>query len=668
MASLIDSAMFWAEAGVPIFPCKADKRPLTKNGFYDATDDPDKVRALFEFYGDAAVMVGARMGETSGLFAMDFDLYMGDKPKEYMERLISEGHLPESRMHQTMKGGLHVIYRSESSWPNLKPCAGVDVKGEGGYIIVPPSPGYTVLSEGIVTAPSSLINVLAAARHTHSAQSIHDLEAAILEGSDFHDSLLGIAARMSARGATQTDILIHLKKVLGASVASDENHDRYMRWRRLMSDGEKELSRLVKGSFKKFNTEHKSDAARDTAREHQEKWERGADEAGFFSQSPQGGDTEEPAKEYSDEEWPFEKGYFADEDHNLESQEFVMYPIFAENESVVLFAEPKTGKTAVALTTALHIACGFDLGPLKVSSSGPTLYYALEGSRAIRLRVAAWKLKKIEEGVVLPERIPMYVIEGHATFLKEERRNDEANKIIAANNYSINAGVGPLKAVYLDTLTKAMSGGDQNSVEDTSHLFELIGLLRAGGVTATIIFVHHKSRQGNARGSTNIEAEPDVLLDITKEGDIVTMSISRARSIEDGGKYGFKLSGVELGETTQGHPLTGVYITPVDGVEEVGKSSVVEGMLRATQMDVIVMNGEGTFALKAVLADLVKAGCGPVSPKGKPYGAHSFKVPVVQEFFDKLISVTGSLYKSKYAVSLVKTNSTIAHIKVAMMN
>ena len=51
---MIEGALYWAAHGIPVFPCKADKRPLTKNGFKDAVTDEKSVRDLFAFYGDAA--------------------------------------------------------------------------------------------------------------------------------------------------------------------------------------------------------------------------------------------------------------------------------------------------------------------------------------------------------------------------------------------------------------------------------------------------------------------------------------------------------------------------------------------------------------------------------------------------------------------------------------
>ena len=56
--------------------------------------------------------------------------------------------LPATRIHQTKGGGRHWVFRHAPGVRNsggmIAP--GVDVRGEGGYIIVPPSAGYSVTS------------------------------------------------------------------------------------------------------------------------------------------------------------------------------------------------------------------------------------------------------------------------------------------------------------------------------------------------------------------------------------------------------------------------------------------------------------------------------------------------------------------------------------------
>ncbi len=62
-ADLIEAALDWADLGVPVFPTGDDKRPLTQNGFYDASTDPDRIRQMFLDAGSRLHGIGARMGE-----------------------------------------------------------------------------------------------------------------------------------------------------------------------------------------------------------------------------------------------------------------------------------------------------------------------------------------------------------------------------------------------------------------------------------------------------------------------------------------------------------------------------------------------------------------------------------------------------------------------------
>lgn len=652
MSELIEGALWWADHGVPVFPCGGNKAPLTENGFKDAVTDPDKVRKLFEFFGPSVKMVGARMGEEAGMFVMDFDLYKGDQPKAYMQHLIDTGALSDSRIHKTLQGGLHVFYYSDKEWPNTKPCPGVEVKGEGGYVIVPPSPGYTVHSDTrIADASDLLLTELHKAREVASSSSINDLKFAVIQATDFHDSLRGIAARLSAQGKDPVDVVIELKKILQASVAADENHSRHGRWLSLMRDKSQELSRMVKSGHDKYNPTAGQEQLSEAV---DPKWQETANKLGFFSFPSEGNQIEvKPTpKEYSDDEWPFTEGYFAHEERHVTEQTFTMYPIFAENETVVLFAEPKVGKTAIALTTALHIAAGEDLGAFKigvdnetVKHKGPCIYYALEGRRAIELRIEAWKKVRRDKNIPTPDELPLWVAEGHTIFLKQETREDEANKIAAANEYARKNWGSPLKAIYLDTLTKAMSGGDQNSVEDTSALFELVGLLRERGVTATIVFVHHKARQGNLRGSSNIEAEPDVLLDVTKEGDLVSLRVARARSIEDGDAYMFRLHGVDLGVNSQGHKIAGVYVEPEEHIDQEEANSLGLSKAHARRLHLIVSMGVGSYRLSVVNTKLHEHNVGPIDRRGNPVGNHQTKRDLTQKFYLELVGNMGTVYQ-----------------------
>ena len=56
---------------------------------------------------------------------------------------------PRLRVHETMSGGRHWVFRHAPGVRNSagKIAPGVDVRGQGGYIIMPPSAGYSIVSD-----------------------------------------------------------------------------------------------------------------------------------------------------------------------------------------------------------------------------------------------------------------------------------------------------------------------------------------------------------------------------------------------------------------------------------------------------------------------------------------------------------------------------------------
>ena len=600
-SKLVKAALDWAERGIPVFPCGDNKAPLTKHGFHDAEIDPTKVRALFEFYPNAS-LIGGKMGD--GIFAVDVDLYKGDGVQEWLKANVEDGTLPDTRTHKTMNGGLHLFYEGDVGCTSI--AEGIDIKGNGGYVIMPGAGGYKVLNEGLAPTSASFLDTVNAAASRSKGSAISKLKSSVLDGSDFHNALTQLAAKLASNGMDQIGIQQDLLTLIKASTASDPGNKRHSRWRKILADDGGELSRIISSAYRKFNDDAVVEEMQELSGIDFKEYEDASDKV--FTVTQLGLEPELDEILFNDDKWPFEgQGYFADEDIEIQNQNFVMFPIYAENETAVMFAEPKTGKTALALTTALHISCGMDLGVLKVAKGGPCLYYALEGSRAIRLRVTSWKKKMLEDGVKLPSRIPLFVIEKSANFLKEQAREAAAAQLIAADKYSRKFGE-PLKVIYIDTLTKAMSGGDQNSVEDTSDLFDIVGRLRDGGVSATIVFVHHKARSGNVRGSTNIEAEPDILLDVTKKNNVISLKVARARSIEDGGSYHFLITGVDLGKTTQGHDLPGMFVSPMEQ-EEVTQGEHVDVQKTAQMRNVITQLGkDGYVDAEDVLVEWTELG------------------------------------------------------------
>lgn len=128
-----------ARLGVPVFPCApGGKRPIPVRGFHEATTDAGQVEAWWRHRPRANLAIPT--GTASGVVVVDVDVH---KVNGYVafERAAYSGVLPEPlAVVTTPTGGRHLYYpadaeREQRSWQVGR--AGIDFRGDGGYIIVP---------------------------------------------------------------------------------------------------------------------------------------------------------------------------------------------------------------------------------------------------------------------------------------------------------------------------------------------------------------------------------------------------------------------------------------------------------------------------------------------------------------------------------------------------
>lgn len=136
------AARDFAAAGVPVFPCvPGGKRPLTERGFHDATTDPEVLAAWQQQHPEANI--GVPTGAVSGVVVVDVDVHGPVNGYDAFRRAHEAGLVDGWQLLvSTPSGGMHAYYPaaaglSQRSWQAAR--TGIDFRGDGGYIIVPPS-------------------------------------------------------------------------------------------------------------------------------------------------------------------------------------------------------------------------------------------------------------------------------------------------------------------------------------------------------------------------------------------------------------------------------------------------------------------------------------------------------------------------------------------------
>ena len=136
--------------GLPVFPCRINKRPACPHGFKDAALSASAIRDLWRRC--PGPLIGVPTGQASDLFVLDVD----PDGIDWLEMVCRDRRLPATRVHGTRRGGFHLLFRApESPLANSagRLARGVDTRGDGGYVIWPPSAGYSVIEE---TPPAAL--------------------------------------------------------------------------------------------------------------------------------------------------------------------------------------------------------------------------------------------------------------------------------------------------------------------------------------------------------------------------------------------------------------------------------------------------------------------------------------------------------------------------------
>lgn len=181
----IDAAVVYARRGWPVFPCHAaapvagcscgdhgcsspGKHPRVRGGLHAASVDASTIRQWWARWPRANV--GVRTGSASGLVVIDVDPgHGGDVTLDELEAV--HGALPLGRTVRTGSGGRHLYFRHPGGVVRNDAGRvlgkGIDLRGDGGYVVAPPSRiaggAYAVIGHGgsIPDLPEWLLERLA---------------------------------------------------------------------------------------------------------------------------------------------------------------------------------------------------------------------------------------------------------------------------------------------------------------------------------------------------------------------------------------------------------------------------------------------------------------------------------------------------------------------------
>lgn len=254
----------------------------------------------------------------------------------------------------------------------------------------------------------------------------------------------------------------------------------------------------------------------------------------------------------------------------LDVQDFVQ-GMLMEGSSAVIYGESNSGKTFWATDLALHVAAGIEWNGRRVEQGG-VLYLALEGGHGFRNRVAAWK--EAHDAIETP--VYFVAIPSQVNLLDPEA--DIQRVIDAAATAAKEMGI-PIKLIIVDTLARAMAGGNENAPDDMGALITNTDTIREA-TGALVAYIHHsgKNQALGARGHSSLRAAVDTEIEVeASDGPNRTATVVKQRDMKKGDVFTFTLEVVELGENRHGEAVTTCLVKPLEAGAQDRKATKVEG-------------------------------------------------------------------------------------------
>jgi hypothetical protein len=226
--------------------------------------------------------------------------------------------------------------------------------------------------------------------------------------------------------------------------------------------------------------------------------------------------------------------------------------LLGDGQLSVLFGDAKVGKSFIALDLALHVALGWTWHGRQLDR-GLVIYIAGEGAGGMKRRVEAFRKKYgIEETANAPFALVPYTI--------NFRDQSSINELVATIREVATQLDMPVRWIVVDTLSRAMAGGNENDSKDMGDLVRGADQVRSA-TGAHVSFVHHtgKDDRKGARGHSLLRAAIDTEIEVWRsEGTegAIGVTVTKQRDLEIGRGFAFKLVSVGVGTNARGKPLT----------------------------------------------------------------------------------------------------------------
>ena len=559
-AAALDWALWYASQGFHVFPCPAGQKSPAGSPYSSkqATTDPEQIKAWYA--DDPDLNIAIRL-DFSGLMCVDVDSYKSDC--KFWE-LIADLELPRTMHATTARGGTHLLFqRTADAYPRHlfgDSSSQVDIQ-TAHHIMVHPSTfegrQYGPLSDDpIAPAPAFLAEKARPSIYGDELPDMGPPEPRLVpvpaNSDPWAEAALSkeIEAVLCALEGSRNNTLNAAAFSLGQLVAGG-----YLTENRVRA--ELEQAGVAIGLDRAEISKTIASGLRSGAQSPREK--PAAPEKVRQAPAPRPAPVPTTATQA---EKPARTILFHDSvdvepilDQRETVEDFVPWAGIGFG-----FGPPGSFKTFTAIDLAGAVG-GDKQWHGKRVENGVALYCGLEGERGIKNRIAARNKAKG----------PSPGLKYFTGSLNLRSNQTDADAIVAAARVA--SGGEPIRLLVIDTMNRAMAGGNENSSEDVGAFVAIVDSI-ARELDCFVLVIHHSGKDDarGLRGHSSLEGAADMIFEVKdkvinvlkqKDGDLV--------------KYGFEVESVELGVDQYGKAITSLIVQPAAITE---KTPELRGLFR----------------------------------------------------------------------------------------
>jgi RecA-family ATPase len=219
------------------------------------------------------------------------------------------------------------------------------------------------------------------------------------------------------------------------------------------------------------------------------------------------------------------------------SKRWLVRGLLGEGESGAVYGQPGCGKSVLIEDMALHIAAKRIWHGREVRG-GAVVYVALERKKLVERRAIAFRKKhKLQN-------LPFAVVGGVHDF-----RLPATTEWLADICKQVEKLTGEkVVLIVIDTLSRALAGGDENSPKDMGAIVTTTASLQ-DKTGAYVAWIHHMPHDGERmRGHGALLGAMDTTIHVTKSGATRAATVVKANDSEEGEQVTFAFESIEIGD------------------------------------------------------------------------------------------------------------------------